>query len=769
MAGALPPLLGRAAELAAVSTALAEGGCLIAGPAGVGKSRLAGEAAHSAAASEHSVLRVVATASAASVPFGAISHLLPDGAPAAPRIPDFIASLRSAGVPRTLLVDDAHLLDGASAALVMAVAASRAARVLVTVRSTEPAPDAVTSLWKDRIIDRVDLQPLARSEVHEMVEAMLRGSVHGLVHDWLFEVSQGNPLYVSALVADSLGNGRLVQRDERWHLTGDRVAFGRVSDLIAGRVTAVSDAARDALDFLAVGSPLPLAHLEQLVAPEAVEELERAHLAVMTFYRGAADVELAHPLYGEVTAANMAQSTARRVRRRLADVLARSDRLTEGEQLRVATWLLEAGSIDEARFLAASAVALRHGAPDLANRLAEAAGETLEAAVSLAQARSGLARFDDVEPILAAREADGAAAPAALAAAYVQARGRALLHSTREPGDAAALIDRAASWHDDRDWRALIAAQRAWGAIYDERPARAHGHVLPYVEDATLRPDRRFQVLTVAMYAASRLARIDECESIDREITQHLRGYPDAPWEASAGRLLLEGAHITAGRDLAGVAVRLTAARDAAAQGGDRPIGCIASHLLCDLAIARGDAAAAVGHGQDAYDALELGDPLNVRGAVLLSLSKAHALLGDATHAAEAVDEAERLVASRPGLARRARLEIGHARALVELAAGRSSAARELLLGLADRSGEDVVHESLALHDAIRIGANPRACAERLVVLAAVAQDPAVGMYAEHAIALAAADGLGLLEQAQRFEALGYDLIAAEAAASAAE
>ena len=60
--------------MGAVRAAIDNGGCVVAGAAGVGKSRLAAEAV-----GERPSIRVLATQSAAAVPYGAFAHLLPPG------------------------------------------------------------------------------------------------------------------------------------------------------------------------------------------------------------------------------------------------------------------------------------------------------------------------------------------------------------------------------------------------------------------------------------------------------------------------------------------------------------------------------------------------------------------------------------------------------------------------------------------------------------------------------------------------------------------
>ena len=63
-----------------------------------------------------------------------------------------------------LLVDDAHLLDEGSAALVLLLVSTGPTRVVATVRSGAPCPDAVVALWKEGLAELVELAPLGRSD-----------------------------------------------------------------------------------------------------------------------------------------------------------------------------------------------------------------------------------------------------------------------------------------------------------------------------------------------------------------------------------------------------------------------------------------------------------------------------------------------------------------------------------------------------------------------------------------------------------------------------
>ena len=143
------PLVGREAELRVVSATLSEGstgGLVVAGPAGVGKTRLALEASELAAAEGCAVTWVRATRSAASIPLGAFGALLPPADTPLPGGVELLARVRhalaerAAGRRLVLCVDDGQLLDDVSAALVHQLVAAREAFAIVTVRRATRSP-----------------------------------------------------------------------------------------------------------------------------------------------------------------------------------------------------------------------------------------------------------------------------------------------------------------------------------------------------------------------------------------------------------------------------------------------------------------------------------------------------------------------------------------------------------------------------------------------------------------------------------------------------
>jgi replication-associated recombination protein RarA len=213
------PLVGRREELELIADCLSRAqarSVVIVAAAGAGKTRLAAAAASAARETGAVVLpAVLGTRAAASIPFGAMAELIPDSSDstAGPQLLRAVtASIRERGRGRRVLLvlDDAHMLDPQSAALVLHLASDDEVAVVAAVRSGERCPDAVSALWKDRDAVRLDLQPLSEAEVTVLLEPALPGRViDGRLASSVAARSGGNPVYCRELVRASLAAGAL--------------------------------------------------------------------------------------------------------------------------------------------------------------------------------------------------------------------------------------------------------------------------------------------------------------------------------------------------------------------------------------------------------------------------------------------------------------------------------------------------------------------------------------------------------------------------------
>jgi hypothetical protein len=265
------------------------GGTVLIGSAGVGKTWLARTAADRLASHFGRVDWVAATTPA--VPFSAFSHLIevPSTGKTAAVLRDARESL---GDGRLLVVDDAHLLDKLSAALVHQLAVSGAANLIVTVAPNGPVADEISALWRDDLLARIDVQPPGHddSRLATLVEQFV-AALPGPAHRVLEYLAVGDPLSLDdlsalagrAAVTDAEAAGAVVIDEDRVRpahplfVDAVRDAMGgpelrRLRTELVGRLAAspprdVVDRLRLAVLALDSESPQPVAELA-----EAAEE-----------------------------------------------------------------------------------------------------------------------------------------------------------------------------------------------------------------------------------------------------------------------------------------------------------------------------------------------------------------------------------------------------------------------------------------------------------------------------------------------------------------
>ena len=297
-------------------------GAVLVGPAGVGKTVLARSAVERFAQRHpKTMVRWLAgTASASQVPFGAFSHLVDIAG-----VGDATALLRAAraslleqsGDGLLLGIDDAHHLDNLSATLVHQLALTGSVRLIVTLRAGAPAPDAITALWKDRLLTRVDIDPFDHARTEELLDAVLGGPVETSSADRIFTVSEGNLLYLRHLVEGAVNSGALRQVEGVWQLRGEMALTPQLSTLIGEHLSSLPAPVKSVLKYLAVEEPLTLAELSALTGREAIEQAEDLNIVEVTGDGDGLVVRSAHPLYTEQVRASLGRVATRRLRTQL--------------------------------------------------------------------------------------------------------------------------------------------------------------------------------------------------------------------------------------------------------------------------------------------------------------------------------------------------------------------------------------------------------------------------------------------------------------------
>lgn len=764
------PLVGRLEELAYLDELIGDPECsggFLAGEAGVGKTRLLAEVTGRLAS--HHVERVTATRSAQLLPFGALAHLLPESM--AEDRADHLAMIggvlrrRSGARPIVLAVDDAHLLDPMSAAFVHHAATTGLAKVVLSARSGEAAPDAIVALYRDGVLARLELQPISRSEFDELVGTVLGGHVEAGTLERLWTVAAGNVLYVHELILDAAEAGTLVEEQGLWRWAGRAGNAPRLREIVFGRLGQLSANQRQLLDLLAIAEPLGSALAEQLAPSSSLADAERQGLIAVETDNRRTQVRLGHPLFAEALLLALPNTERRRIHHALADALQSNGARRGHDSLQLATWRLEAGDEPDSNLLTAAArVANALGDFTLGERLARAAttaGGGFDAALQLGRALSDLGQYEEAEMVLRGligieptTDADREALVDALVAAVGYGQGRT--------EDALAILIDAEEHASGPQARAFLQMHRATLLAYVARFAEAAA-----LGDAALAvvgdDETRVRALTsvgVSLVMAGQIDRAlafnDEMFPIALELADRL---PRALGWILSNRIT---ALLLAGRFDEALAL-MEFARASLPRIGD-DVRAWEMTYRGRIALAQGKPATAQRLLTEAVAALHR-HALDIPVSWCLSLhAEASALVGDTDTAAISAQRA--LDTVEPGYLA-FDVDARRARAWVSAAAGRTSDSVAQLLDAADTASSrgQTIFELLTLSDALRLGEH--SVARRTADLADATDGPWTAAIGEHATAILENDA-GLLESAaSAFEAIGSHLVAAELLAAA--
>lgn len=403
------PLVGRDEEAGWLHERMACGdSCVLAGPAGVGKTHLVRLVLAELKQAGWHVHWAWATASAKLVPFAPFASLEGD-APTDPaaRLEYIVGHLaEQAAQGRVVLaVDDAHLLDGASAALIERLVRDRALPVVATIRQGEPAPDAVVGLWNKGAAQRLELDLLGKPAVDELVRRVLDGPVASELVDKLWRLTGGNALHLREVLVASLESGGLEPVDGCWQDQKLVAAGPRLQEYVSSRIGNLPDPISEGLAAATLAEGLALGILEAAVGHSVMSELRERGLVDSPGRRGQDVVQVTHPLYGETVRAQLSSERQQLVAQALITALKARGPIRGEDLLRAAEIRLAVDDLsDRDLLLAAGQHATSSGYGPLGERLGRAAlqaGGGIEARLVLATAIRHQGRAGDAAQVLA--------------------------------------------------------------------------------------------------------------------------------------------------------------------------------------------------------------------------------------------------------------------------------------------------------------------------------------------------------------------------------
>ncbi|MEU0375486.1 AAA family ATPase, partial [Streptomyces sp. NPDC006283] len=460
------PLAGRDRELEAFTAAWGERHCevvVISGSAGAGKSRLGEECLARAVRAGYKGVRAVASASSATMPLGAIAHLIPAGVDLSDPVKGYAAVAHALSGPQqgrwAFWVDDLHLLDAASGVLLRQLMDAGMVRLICTVRTGEPVTEAVDALTSGLAVHRMELTEFTAEQAGEVLQVALGGPIGRHALQELHSTSGGNALYLRELVQGALQAGSLASDGEIWRLAKDwLVVTPNLIELIEARLAAANLQARPVLELLALCELVPLADAQTLASLDTLADLEEAGLTQVTTDRRRTSVQFAHPLYREVLRAGIHAPRRRTLLLQQAERAKARGARRRDDPLHIATWQLDAaGTADPALLLRAAAHARHTHDYERAVTLFQAMSDcdrTIGTRVAVGDALFQMGKFSQAEAVLG--EADASVTDEAKKVAVTLARTMNLAFGVAASDQALAVNDAAlAQVHDPAYQRML--------------------------------------------------------------------------------------------------------------------------------------------------------------------------------------------------------------------------------------------------------------------------------------------------------------------------
>ena len=763
-------LTGRDSELGAIRRALSgtgnHCGVVICGAAGVGKTRLAREVLARAQAAGERTNWITGTESARPLPLGAFTGSISETASGS--MPDvgrlinsFIAQQRQGKV--LIGVDDAHLLDGLSAHVVHQLAQTRGPRLVVTVRTGEAEPDAVTALWKDGLLVRLDLEPLSEAGTRSLIESTLDGPLDARSAQRFWKLTGGNALFLRQLLSDQVAAGRMRQVAGVW-MWDERVAVSQnITDMVGRRLGELSEGVELVVDTLSQCEPLPVDVLCTVAERTDLETAEQMRLVNVERSGNERMARLAHPLYGELRRSSAGEMYLSRIRGKLAQALGEKPDADMQSTVRRALLTLESDLPPEPDlFVDAARFAMTLLDLDLADRFAAAAVSAGAAEAPGVQAMNLVlrGRGDDAEKFLKEITAEGHED----AHRWSTVRAANLIWTLGRPADAAAILAGLAAGPE-------TPTEQAYRIAVEACVEAVHGHCELAAEKANAALDSEqlgdFHAMMASFalaMALGALGRGDELTAVaDRALDRASTSFQTAHLRFWFGGVYARACRLT-GRidDCAKLAKQM------ADSVNDVPGLAYANlvFLLGQSDLMRGELPGAVKLLHEALAGVEHhGITTGLRPATCFALTEAHAKLGQSAEANAALEEARANVPD-PYVYMHTALAIATGWALA--AGGYLSDAVTTVREAAEKSRDrgQPTHELICVQVAAQWG--DASMADRARELADELSLPLADAVARHVESLEAKDGEGLLAASNEYQALGDKATAADAAAQAA-
>lgn len=269
---------------------------LLVGPGGIGKSTLLRAIGERLAERGHPLIPVTGDAALRGIPLGALAPILADTDPGTveTRLQRLFDAVAPARANHVFLIDDAHLLDAASGAVITRLIRVYGIRAVLAASSAQALDDGMAQLAEEGIIATTQLPRLDTAAASAAVERTLGGRVEPGDLRALLSRAGGNPLHLRELTIAVVRDGFTEPSAHGLRIRSGHLP-ARLRRSIAALYTGLDAHVCHYAELLAVAGSLPSP--TEPAEVDAADALETAGLA--EHHPGGGHV-LAEPLHREI-------------------------------------------------------------------------------------------------------------------------------------------------------------------------------------------------------------------------------------------------------------------------------------------------------------------------------------------------------------------------------------------------------------------------------------------------------------------------------------
>lgn len=238
-----------------------------------------------------------------SIPYSAIKGLdleMRPGRGGVIEIADALSTQLSKPGKHVLVVDDIHLVDNESLAILESVRQRSDCPLIVTALETgsfSRSQLAVTNGGREAVLQ---LDPLRYEQVHTLVAKVLGARADADTTARILMKSGGNPRLIVRITETAVLSELLVLRGRQWEMTGDSLWNEHLRGVIEGLLAELAAEEVTALHTMAILGTARIDVLQKVVPPDVLEGLERrGFVSVMDDHHNGATAAISPPVIGD--------------------------------------------------------------------------------------------------------------------------------------------------------------------------------------------------------------------------------------------------------------------------------------------------------------------------------------------------------------------------------------------------------------------------------------------------------------------------------------